>query len=296
MGALTHIQWCDHSFNGWIGCSKVHEGCTNCYAEREFAHRRKRVVWGPHGTRSVTKTWSDPLKWNRAAKQTGQRPRVFTASISDVLEEWDGPILDAQGNRVRRANGRFTTMDDLRTDLFTLIDSTQNLDWLMLSKRLQNIPKMWPKDRHGDQIYRSNVWLGTSVSNQETFDEYLPLLMSCRQLSPILFLSMEPLLGPITMRRAIAGGQRPDWVIVGGESGPNARPCFSAWVQNIVNECREFNIPCFVKQMGMSWWSGTPEDAAQFGAEQQCSPADRTGSNPDEWPASLRVRQFPVPW
>lgn len=148
MGETTKIQWTDHTFNPWIGCARVAPGCVNCYAEADMDRRRGRVKWGPHGTRSRTSDdyWHEPAKWNKQAEASGIRQRVFCASLADVFEDWGiEPILDHRGEVIIGPDGlRRITMTDLRRDLFALIDQTPWLDWLLLTKRPENIIKMWP--------------------------------------------------------------------------------------------------------------------------------------------------------
>jgi protein gp37 len=333
MGEATKIEWTDHTFNPWIGCAHVHAGCTNCYAEA-YAKRYGRAVWGPAGTRVKTTEayWRKPLAWNAAAEAAGERRRVFCASLADVFEDWAGPIVDAKGNRlVVNASGarfhcnakwepcygeRLLSLDDMRRDLLRLIDSTPALDWLLLSKRPENVRRMWPMVREAilpdvdpGEWYRANVWLGTSVSDQATADKLVPRLLECRGLCPVLFLSCEPLLGPITLpvcatcggageiveehdpyARELLGcpycmGQRSiDWVIVGGESGPHARACDLAWIRSIRDQCRAAGVPVFVKQLGRG-----PLDT-----EAALRLADAKGGDWNEWPADLRVREFPA--
>jgi protein gp37 len=220
MGANSKIEWTDHTFNTHIGCAKVHEGCAHCYAEA-FSKRTGNVKWGPEGTRVKTSAayWRQPLKWNRLAEAAGERRRVFCASLADVFEDYRLPILDHYGRQVFLEGktydarnlyglgidgGRQATLDDLRRDLFALIDATPWLDWLLLTKRPENVRRMWDYSRklkngrvsqnEGDNIdvFRPNVWLGTSVSDQETTDRMVPELLRCRDLVPVLFVSAEP--------------------------------------------------------------------------------------------------------
>lgn len=146
MGKNSSIQWCDHTFNPWIGCTRVHAGCANCYAEADMANRRGRVVWGPNGTRSRTSGgyWRQPLAWDREAARDGKRRRVFCASFADVFETWTGPILNhrrefllADGTTTTKPPDRMValTMEMLRNGLFDIIDRTPHLDWLLLTKR-----------------------------------------------------------------------------------------------------------------------------------------------------------------
>lgn len=304
MAENSGISWTDNTFNPWIGCSKVSPACANCYAERDMDHRFGRVKWGPNGQRSVTSNanWGKPIKWNREAEKHGKRLRVFCASLADVFEDWNGPMLNTKGAEIRKDfNGNWlsdgcagilrndfpVTMQDIRQRLFDLIDATPNLDWLLLTKRPENIVKMWPsvfgeaylanqdKPQHPRQ-YRNNVWLGTSVENQAYAEKRIPELLKCRGLARVLFLSCEPLVGPLNLRVINAGslhsidclageqssvgiGGSPgkaypssavDWVITGGESGPNARACDPNWFRDLRDQCKQTSVPFHFKQWG----------------------------------------------
>ena len=306
MAANSKIEWTHHTFNPWLGCTKVSPACKNCYAEREFDYHYKKVAWGPNGTRVLTSdaNWSKPLKWNREAESSGVRARVFCASLADVFEDWQGPVLNSKGEQIHKAwhhaqpdwvasarpcEGEPITMADVRSRLFALIDQTPNLDWLLLTKRPENILGlcMWPIHPSGlyqegmsfaESHRRSNVWLGTSVENQEYADKRIPELLKCRDLSPVLFLSCEPLLGPVNLERIpIQGFNLPhldvlrkgchtgkpwgfvsshnapsiDWVIAGGESGPEARPSDPQWFRSLRDQCKEgWGVPFLFKQWG----------------------------------------------
>lgn len=306
MAENSKIEWCDHTFNHVIGCTKVNDGCAHCYAESDQDTRRGRVKWGPAGTRSKTSEayWQKPLAWNRACLEAN-RPRVFCSSLADVFEDWRGLILDHRGDVICRpylnpenTQSNWTTSDaetlaadphgwsaitmgDVRRELFALIDKTPKLDWLLLTKRPENIPKMWP-----DVIphsYRRNVWIGASVSDQKTAEIMVPRLLECRGLAQMLFLSVEPLLGPVDLTPWI---DRLDWVIVGGESGSNARPCYVESIRSVIRQCKKAaGTACFVKQVGANPFMGVKG----FGP----SIRDPKGGAPEEWPNDLRVREFP---
>jgi protein gp37 len=341
MAENSKIEWTDHTFNPWMGCTKVSPACKNCYAERDMDHRYGRVAWGPGGTRVLTgiENWAKPVRWNMLAQRRGQsmtygeavavygkklpkceshewdnrtkdennawlrehgvdplrRPRVFCASLADVFEDWKGPIVNSKGERgVIDCNGGwwFTngpvsncyelTMDVVRQRLFALIDATPNLDWLLLTKRPENIKKMIPcrtdTSCDGDCAdcsldgsrcrSRKNIWLGCSVENQEYADKRIPELLKCRDLSPVLFLSCEPLLGPVNFRWAkwdswndangkprlrvdeLDGLRMLDWVIAGGESGPQARPTDPEWFRSLRDQCQTAGVPFLFKQWG----------------------------------------------
>ena len=311
MGVNSKIEWTDHTFNPWIGCTKVSAGCTNCYAEAMMDKRLGRVEWGDLGTRSRTSAayWKKPLAWNKklmskcragcgwrgdldtahideerwhrcpacGSKTVPTRARVFCASLADVFEDRDELV-------------------PWRDDLFALIDATPHLDWLLLTKRPENVEKMWPMHTFEDNVsFRGNVWLGTSVENQEQADMRIPELLKI--LVPVRFLSCEPLLDEVDLFNvdgdiSVAMGERGtplfpadviDWVIVGGESGHNARRFDLSWACTIVEDCEDVGVPVFVKQ---------------FGENPECVPCGYTitgkGGDWNEWPLELRVRQFPV--
>lgn len=294
MGANSKIEWTDHTFNPWRGCQhavqaggEIHPACEHCYAET-LSKRNPAVLgrWGADGTRVMAdhKMWREPLKWNAAsaAAWPDVRKRVFCASLADVFEDWEGPVMDHRGEMLLRCDGcgaiyrddaasdsescekcnrfkqrmEWLTLNDLRRDLFALIDYTSWLDWLLLTKRPENLRRMWPGGY--DEVRRSNVWLGTSISDQATADKWVPKLLECRDLAPVLFLSIEPLLGPVDLDKFLpAAGPKGwrnelgiDWVIAGGESGPQARPMHPDWARGIRDQCQAAGVPFFFKQWG----------------------------------------------
>jgi len=228
MGKDSSIEWTDHTFNPWWGCSKVSPGCEHCYAET-WAKRVGAKVWGTESDRRFFKDnhWAEPLKWNEDAKSLRQRPRVFCASMADVFED--------------RAD-----LNPWREKLWYLIAETENLDWLLLTKRPQNIGKMvkwsnvWPK----------NVWLGTTVEDQVRAKERLPHLL--KHNAARRFLSCEPLIGSVDLRPWIGAKDlfSIDWVIAGGESGGHARPMLPSWARTLRDQCKDAKIPFHFKQWG----------------------------------------------
>jgi protein gp37 len=259
MAEHTKIQWCDHTFNSWIGCAKVNEGCQPCYAAA-WNDRFHFAEWGPRGKRYRTSKakWREPLAWNRKAQQADVRRKVFCASLADVFE--DHPQLPPW-----------------RADLFDLIDRCPNLYWLILTKRPENILSMWPGD------YREHVWLGTSIANQRNADEFIDRLLPCRDLVPFLFLSVEPQIAYVDLEPWLSPKPLLDWVIVGGESGPNARPFQIKWAADIIDQCGQANVAVFVKQLGSNAYDG----------KRRLQLVDSHGGDIHEWPRSLRVRQCP---
>lgn len=226
MAEDSKIEWTDHTFNPWTGCTKVSPGCDHCYAEA-WSKRTGHIKWG--GTerkRTTTNYWKAPIAWNADAnsfvKRMGRRQRIFCASLADVFDNQADPSW--------------------RADLFSLIRITPELDWLLLTKRPQNIAKMLPADwGHG----YSNVWLGMTAEDQQRFDQRWKHLASVE--AAVRFISYEPAIGPLSLTLTTI---KPDWLIVGGESGGCSRPIKPEWVRKIVTECRAFGVAPFVKQWG----------------------------------------------
>lgn len=221
MGLNSKIEWTTHTFNPWWGCTKVSTGCKHCYAET-LSKRWGHDFWGPGKPRRLMSDahWREPLKWNAEAAEFGERSRVFCASMADVFEE------NAPEGELER--------------LWELIRKTPCLDWQLLTKRPHRILESLPED-WGDGY--ANVWLGTSVENQKVIQRIDHL----REVpSVIRFLSLEPLLGPLR-GLDLAGIQ---WAIVGGESGPGARPMNPQWVREIKRQCEDANVAFFFKQWG----------------------------------------------
>lgn len=222
MAERTEISWADATFNPWIGCTKVSCACDFCYAERYG--NRFGVKWGNHDRRRTSAAyWKQPLAWDRAAEKSGIRRRVFCASLADWLD-----------NQVP---------DEWRDDLANLIEATPNLDWLLLTKRPQNFGKHAPW--HDDDV-PENVWLGTTVENQEEADRRIPPLLAIG--AKVRFLSCEPLLGRIDFRADWLSGL--DWIIAGGESGPHARPMNIEWARHLRDQCQIAGIYFHFKQWG----------------------------------------------
>lgn len=293
MGENTKIQWCDHTFNPWVGCQKVSPGCANCYAEALMDKRLHFAQWGPNGSRVLTSdaNWGKPSKWNRDAERDGVRPIVFCSSQADVFEDWHGPVINRNGDTciLRDPSGpdRPATLSDVREKLFNLIDAMPNLIWLLLTKRPGNIQGAWPSLPDGTR-YRKNVWLYTSVENQEQAAIRINELCQCRSLSPVLGLSCEPLLEEIDLRPWLHNDMI-NHVIVGGESGADSRLFRGEWAEDLRLQCRHTNVPFFMKQFGSNPY---------YGIETGDLPkplilSDRKGGNSDEWPDGFNVRQMP---
>lgn len=223
MGARSNIAWTHASFNPWWGCTKVSPGCDHCYAERLAA---PGVRWGVGARRREfgEAHWQAPLLWNARAAREGQRLRVFCASMADVFDT-EAPA----GARER---------------LFKLIRQTQRLDWLLLTKRIGNAPRMLPADWGPGY---PNVWLGITVVNQLEADRDIDKLL--RLPAAVRWVSMEPLLGPVRL-----SGPGLDGIVVGGESGPYARPMQADWARALLADCRSYGIAFFMKQGSEANW------------------------------------------
>jgi protein gp37 len=240
MGEKTKIEWCDHTFNPWIGCTKVSPGCDNCYAEAMMDKRWGRVEWGPHGERVLTRpaNWKQPFNWQETARaeqeiwettptslrllvQPPHRPRVFCASLADVFD-----------NQVP---------EGWRYDLFRMIELTPRLDWLILTKRPENIERQLKLAKVAMPL--PNVWLGFSAEDQEHF--YRRWGIMCQIPAVVRFCSYEPALGPLRLFQNVQGLH---WLICGGESGQGYRDMDLKWAENIRLDCYQAGVKFFFKQ------------------------------------------------
>ena len=225
MAENSRIEWTHHTFNPWIGCQHVSSGCENCYAEK-LAKWRGWAAWGPGEERVLTSeaNWRLPLRWNRQAEEAGERRRVFCASLADVFD-----AHAPQGARER---------------LWELIRATPSLDWLLLTKLPHNVRRMLPAD-WGDGY--PNIWLGVTAETQFDYSYRWPVL--ARIPAVVRFVSYEPALGPLEIEDSELPAL-PDWIIAGGESGPDARPCDMDWLRNLRDECLYWSVSFFLKQLG----------------------------------------------
>ena len=262
----TKIEWCDGTFNPWIGCTRVSTeehgggGCDGCYAAVSTPARVLRAggaeTWGPGAPRHRTSAanWNQPLQWERAHDAFfathGRRRRVFCASLADVFDNEVDPAW--------------------RADLFALIAATPNLDWLLLTKRIGNAARMIDDtlDELALQVNSRampwppvwpwpNVWLMATMVNQPEYDRDIGKLL--RTPAVVHGISVEPMLGAMDLR--LGGASMPDyaearplarldWVIVGGESGPHARPAHPDWFRSLRDQCMSAGVPFLLKQHG----------------------------------------------
>ena len=232
MSTNSSIEWTDHTFNPWWGCSAVSPGCAHCYA-KNLATRFRYDVWGRGAGRRTfgDAHWRVPISWNRQAQRLGIRKRVFCASMADVFDP-DGPR-------------------DQSDRLWALIDDTRWLDWQLLTKRPHLVHEMIPKAWAGR--LPNHVWIGTSIEDAGRLAR-LDVLRMIR--ASVRFISLEPLLEDLG-RLDLTGIH---WVIGGGESGHRARPMHPAWVRSIRDQCARDRVAFFFKQWGTDQNNPDPHD------------------------------------
>ena len=283
MPQRSNIEWTDYTSNplvveggGW-GCTKVSPGCVNCYAEminKRFGNMRP-----------FTGSWRFEIKEKEIQRMLKSKAisgkRVFVCDMCDLFHE-DVP-------------------DELIDRLFAVFALRHDVTWQVLTKRAKRMAEYLDRGPVPCEKMRQvdpnrgvwawpgwplpNVWLGVSAEDQQRADDRLPWLIKCQ--AEVRFVSAEPLLEEIDFLPIDWDLQRDrpsiDWVIVGGESGPRARPCKVEWVESIVNQCNTAGVQVFVKQMGSCW-------AKKY---ETSTPPTKKGSRPVDWPESIRVREFP---
>jgi protein gp37 len=304
MGEVTKIAWTEATMNPWIGCTHMSPGCENCYAEASYfvnvQRGRGQELWGAKADRRPASeaTWHEPHKWNRKAYERGHRMRVFCASLADVFEMRED-------------------LDVHRARLFDTIRRTPNLDWQILTKRMNMNDIMFLLGRAMAALSKApvenvketadwiaawisgrpplNVWLGCTVEDQKRATQRGPQLLAMP--AALRFLSMEPLLERVDVEPALGrhgwastSEARVDWIIVGGESGKDARPFDISWARDVVSAGAEAKCPVFVKQMGDNAVLQTP-GSLPIAVEGVTA---RKGGDTGEWPPDLVVRQMPI--
>lgn len=305
------IKWTDFTFSVWWGCTKVSEGCKECYAAE--MGNRFGVKWGKGQARrhASEKMMGEPIRWNKAAAKNGTRPRVFCGSMMDWADQEVDPAW--------------------RKEMWDVIRKCTSLEWLMLTKRVNDIPAALPPD-WGEGW--DHVRLGCTVENQAMADFRIPKMKKIPHRLPF-FLSMEPLLERVTLDYHLGREKGMEWadclckeidpsdapcivcecrkelgkrsgigqIIAGGESGRSARPCALEWIELLVEEAAVAGIPAFVKQLGTFCVSEerrieSPEDIKAQGAHPDGwawrmghGAEDPKGGDIDNFPAHLQVRQ-----
>jgi protein gp37 len=249
MAENSEIAWTNHTANLWWGCTKVHEGCDNCYAEK-LSNRfdKSKPLWGNNSPRRAIKSvWNDLNKYQKLAKSAGEIHNVFVGSMMDIFEK-PMPLIDSKGNEIQ---GMDTGL--LRDKFFQHISEGiyPNLMFLLLTKRPSNINKYIPQAWKNNPP--KNVMFGTSPVNQETANKLIWQLLEVKGKK---FLSVEQQLGKIELSTTWIDNSNfdlpngtIDWIIVGGESGFGNRPFNPDWARAIMAQCKEFNVPFFMKQI-----------------------------------------------
>jgi protein gp37 len=302
MGSTTKIPYVTASWNPVTGCTPESEGCQNCYA-RPFLNRFRGIEGHKfeHGfdVRMHQKALDEPRNWKKPR-------RVFVCSVSDLYHPDVNPLFRWMVWRTMRECFQHTFLVLTKRPQQMLDDLANNTMWADEIKhegeRCRFIHNPLP-----------NVWLGVTAENQQTADERIPILLQCP--AAVRFVSCEPLLGRVDLGDAfgtcyhsaedgdtctgdVSYNHGVDWVIVGGESGPKARPCNVEHIRSLVQQCRAADVPVFVKQLGASAFdSATPVkvdvQAMRAITGNLLRLKDRKGGDPAEWPADLRVQEFP---
>jgi protein gp37 len=258
MGISTKISWTDSTFNMWIGCTKVSEGCKFCYAETQNKLYKWSQGWGVGVPRKLTseKNQAKPMTWAKkiAGDSSVKKWRIFCSSLSDIF---DDDVPQAWRNHLWDIIEKSTTL------------SNNKFEWLLLTKRIENAKYMLPKDWLRDPMGTPNIRLGITAENDLRFQERLPILFDTWGAGKN-FISVEPMLGPVYIDEV--NSIYVDWVICGGESGPNCRPMDLQWAVDLKNACCSMGIPFFMKQFG-----GYPDRRDE----------------PNDWPDEFNIREFP---
>jgi len=281
MADHSAIEWTDATWNPTTGCTKVSPGCANCYIERTPPFRTKGVnfVKGSIPVRQHPDRIRQPLSWKKPR-------RVFVNSLSDLFHE--------------------DVTEHFLNLVYHVMEHAAQHTFQVLTKRPERM-REYLNWRYGPddetprgRIPSRHIWHGVSVENQHWADKRIPMLLETP--SAVRFISAEPLLEDIDLTPHLHGdtlaapgpggfrkGPRLDWVIVGGESGPNSRAFDLAWGRSIIDQCREAGVACFVKQLGAVV---IEEFAPQ--CDHLLHLKNRKGGDPTEWPADLRVREWPA--
>lgn len=298
MGERTGIAWARGTYSPWIGCTEIsvgpEGGCNACYA-RELDARYNYGGTGPHWGAGRPRHRTSPslrqavLRWDKVAameRETGRcAPRSGTQGQRTVGidQDWHTPgfwplfpsLCDPFDNEVA---------DEWHAEFWSLIRSTSNLTWLLLTKRVGNVPRYKPAGEF------PHVWIGASVVNQPEADRDLPKLIALEGFGR-RFVSYEPALGPIDFAPFLRSGKI-DQVIVGGESKQGKIPARAfnvAWARRTVTQCRQFGASPFVKQLGAMPFEEFAPGCDRFLTNLK----DRAGADPAEWDPALRVQEFP---
>lgn len=230
----TKIEWCDHSWNPWQGCTHKSEGCDNCYARRRAV--RYGVSFEPHSSSEAT--WNLPR-----SKKIKAGDSVFVCSLSDFF-------IPAPG------------ADAWRMRALDIIESRPDVIFMILTKRAWSM-SYWATNI---RAFPKNVWVGVTIENSVRA-ERAKVLVNTPVASGVRFVSAEPLIGPVALS-AHLDPDRISWLIVGGESGKGAREMHRSWVEELSDEAAEAKIPFFFKQ----WGEASIETATYRKEKPTCRP------------------------
>lgn len=245
----SNIQWTDHTWNIARGCTKVDADCKFCYMYRDSLNETRYVPDQVVRTKTVF----------NLPKRIKEPSKIFASSLTDFMHP---------------------SIDSFRHEALDIIDECPHHTFQVLTKRTERL--------NDDVTSRfNNVWWGTSVGSMTGKERIYQLLDKVK--SAVAFLSAEPLHGPLDLSDVLKGNpvrRALSWVIIGGESGNDKgkyryRPCELEWIELIVDQCKQANVPVFVKQLGTH-------------LAKQLKLKDRHGGDISEWPEHLRIRQFPV--
>ena len=326
---MTSIEWTDKTWNPVRGCSRVSAGCSHCYAEgvaRRFAgpgqpydglvrigkDGRPKAQW--NGTvRFVPEHLADPMRWKKPR-------RVFVNSMSDLFHEaltfeQIAAVFGVMSSAPQHTFQVLTKRPERARAFFDWLrhpgaaDPHATCVWHAMAmtpwRPAGAYDHEWPAPLGGGPWPLPNVWLGVSVEDQATADERIPTLLQLP--AAVRWVSYEPALGPVdfarvrvpdapsppshaTVLHAFRGfGSRLDWIVVGGESGPGARPFDLSWARWTIEQCRAAGVPVFVKQLG-----AVPRGPRVGAWNEPLQLRDRKGGDPSEWPEDLRVREWPA--
>lgn len=294
---MSKIQWTDETWNPIVGCSKISEGCANCYAEslaksprlQQFEQYQQVKDWNT--VTFVESQLYKPLSWKSPKK-------IFVCSMGDLFHEdakfeWIDKVMAVMKYCEQHTFQVLTKRPDIALKYFNDYLPDIGPSWVTLGKNVAvNFKQAIPL---------SNVWFGVSVENKARTDERIPLLYQIP--AKLKFLSCEPLLEPVELlspvpieidelidnEQQIYLNDFVSWIIVGGESGDKARPCYYDWILKVVKDCEALKIPVFVKQLGSNFIHST--ESFQRGTKFKHSKK----GNIEEFPDELKVRQFPHP-
>lgn len=303
---MTSIEWTEQTWNPTTGCDRISPGCTNCYA-LTMAKRLKAMGQAKYQTDGDPKTsgpgfgfamhadaMREPLRWKKPRK-------VFVNSMSDLFHA-SNPTPNLHlifGVMAATPQHTYQILTKRHGRMRSLLNDPQFAHMTYHRAHVvyglpDTAPHTWPLP---------NVHLGVSVEDQKRADLRIPALAQTP--AAVRFLSCEPLLGPVRLNRShvhcpvhdFSGGFcsgpcphaiLPNWMIIGGESGPASRPMDPQWVADLINDARQAGAAPFVKQLGSVWARDFTVNGKTVAAH-----GDTKGGNPDHWPIRLRVREYP---